>query len=173
MLIKKIFKKFRKFEDNLLCSSKLSYYAYTKYNKKKWGNFKKPLNNIYKNEDYIKISSFYKKDLFIKQKQKIFDLGIKKNLNIATALVETRFCKSYQEAFFFIKIGSVIVNNKVATNQRLILYPGDTIILKNKKQKLNWITSCFFTKFKKVTTNYSFPLKYEISFAGNFFIICF
>lgn len=170
---KKIFKKIRRLEDNLFSNSKLTYYAVSNHKKKKWSSFKKPILNLNKTEDYIKISNFYSKDLFVKQKTKIFYIKQKNTLNLITALVETRFCRTHSEALFFIRNNKICVNNIKVTNKLFKLNPGDIVSIETKNQKINWINSYFFTKFKNTTTNYSFNIKYEISFSGAFFIICF
>ena len=152
---------------------KLTYYAFSNHKKKKWASFKKPLSSINKTEDYIKVSSFYSKDLFIRQKEKIFFLIEENKLNLITALVETKFCRTHSEALFFIKNGQIFVNGKRVTNKLFNLCPGDTVSIDTKTQKNNWLKSFFFTKFNKTTTSYKFNIRYEISFSGAFFIVCF
>jgi len=173
MLIKKIFKKFRKFKENLLNDSKLTHYAFSSYKKKRWEDFKKPLKYTQNNDDNIKISNFYKKDLLIKQKKKLLQITLKSHLNLVTALVEVKFCKTFQESFFFIANGSIKVNNNITTNPLIYLYPGDIVSLHLTIQKKNWFNSFFFTTYKTTTTAYKFNMKYEVSFSGTFFVICF
>lgn len=169
----KIFKKFRKFQENFLSSSKLTYYISTKYYKKKWNIFIKPVDSSQKTSDFIKISNFYKKNLIFKHKTKLIKITTNSDLFLATALVETKFCKSYQEAYFIINKGFIFVNKKKTTNKIFKLHPGDIVIIKPFFGKQNWFTSYFFTKFKQTTTNFKFDSKYEISFSNFFFIVCF
>ena len=173
MIKNKIFKKFRKFEENLLNNSKLTYYAFSNHKKKKWQVFKKPFNFKNNTEDYIKISTFYKKDLLLKKKEEVCNISKTSNLNLAISLVNTKFCRTYAEAFFLIKNGKVSVNRKKTTNQLYQLIPGDLVSLNKINLQPTWMESFFFTKFKKVTTNYKFKPNYEISFSGQFFIVCF
>ena len=116
MIPKKIFKSFRKFEENLLNNPRFAFKVFAQFKKKKWQAFKKPLSFNKKTEDYIKISNFFTKDLFKKQKQKIINLNFKKQLILVNSLVETKFSKSHKEACFFIKRGLVFVNNKKILN---------------------------------------------------------
>jgi len=71
MLKKSItFKKFKKFKENLLDSSKFAHRVFvsSKHGKKRWAAFQKSLSpNTVRNS--IKVSSFYSKDLDSKQKK--------------------------------------------------------------------------------------------------------
>ena len=117
MIKNKIFKKFRKFEENLLNNSKLTYYAFSNHKKKKWQVFKKPFNFKNNTEDYIKISTFYKKDLLLKKKEEVCNISKTSNLNLAISLVNKNFVELMQKLFFLLKtVKLALTVKKLLTN---------------------------------------------------------
>jgi len=168
------FKTYKKFEENIINQSKFAFIVYnsSKIKKNRWSSFQKTFysNNFLNN---IKVSSFYSKDLYKEQKDAIMNLSKKSTTTVVKALIDTRFSRSPKESFFLIKKGLISVNNKQVNNPSFVLKPGDIVTLRKDSIQQIWVSCFFFTKFKSVTTIFSIPSRYEISFAGSFFVVCF
>ena len=183
---KKYFKLYKKQNENLLSNSKFtaSVFYSIKNKKSRYSFFKKPLlSNLINDKEPIPVfkqkskpinaSLIPKQDLFKKQKAKqTFNSINIKNKELLSALVQTKFAKTFKEASFLIKNKRVFINGNILLNKSQFLKEGDVVFISNLKKR-DFIKSFFFTKTKETTTIFKYSFRYEISFAGSHFVVCY